>query len=83
MGTRYMTIINCRFVGHAKDVIIVKLLAVEGEKCRALPNFVATPTWGAEYPSLVNTIVSLVVVVSVDIFFYYFTVACSHANLRT
>ena len=83
VGTRYMTIINCRFVGHAKDVIIVKLLVVEGEKCRALPNFVATPTWGAEYPSLVNTIVSLVVVVSVDIFFYYFTVACSHANLRT
>jgi hypothetical protein len=40
VGTRYMTIINSgrttrRFVGHAKDVIIVKLLVVEGEKCRA------------------------------------------------
>ena len=40
VGTRYMTIINSgrttrRFVGHAKDVIIVKLLVVgRGGKCR-------------------------------------------------
>ena len=40
VGTRYMTIINSgrttrRFVGHAKDVIIVKLLVIgRGGKCR-------------------------------------------------
>jgi len=69
-----------RFVGHAKDVIIVKLLVI-----------VATP-FGIDVE--VDVVVvdglavfyfcgwgdnRLVVVVSVDMFFYYFTVGCSHA----